>query len=160
MLLRPLTARIVVIQWGNYNETFNNNLKKSWHLNMLWFRWLFLAEALLDSTWERPGQPSNHCYVWSTCELIIEVLKCKVSLLRITNMPLTSWDLRFFRETKSHFLSSMFFFFCNMLLEYSVILDPNLKAFFTHVRNMKNKYMFIYTDDVGVSVLIFELKVN
>lgn len=129
MLLRPLTARIVVIQWGNYNETFNNNLKKSWHLNMLWFRWLFLAEALLDSTWERPGQPSNHCYVWSTCELIIEVLKCKVSLLRITNMPLTSWDLRFFRETKSHFLSSMFFFFAICSLSTQSYLTRTWRPF-------------------------------
>ena len=114
---------------------------------------IILTESLLDSTWEKPGQPSNHCYVWSTCELIIEVLKCKVSLLRITNMPLTPWDLRFFRKTKSCFLSSMFFL--ELRLEDSIILDPNLKALFTHARNMKNKFMFIYTDDVGVSVLIF-----
>ena len=40
-------------------------------------------------------------------------------------------------------------------LEDSIILDPNLKALFTHARNMKNKFMFIYTDDLGVSVLIF-----
>ena len=42
-----------------------------------------------------------------------------------------------------------------MRLDDSIILDPNLKAFSTHARNMKNKFMFIYTDDVGVSVLIF-----
>ena len=117
---------------------------------------IILTESLLDSTWEKPGQPSNHCYVWSTCELIIEVLKCKVSLLRITNMPLTPWDLRFFRKTKSCFLSSTFFcfVFLQLRLEDSIVLDPNLKALFTHARNMKNKFMFIYTDDVGVSVLI------
>ena len=46
-------------------------------------------------------------------------------------------------------------FFLELRLEDSIILDPNLKALFTHARNMKNKFMFIYTDDVGVSVLIF-----
>ena len=46
-------------------------------------------------------------------------------------------------------------FFWQLRLEDSIILDPNLKALFTHARNMKNEFMFIYTDDVGVSVLIF-----
>ena len=115
---------------------------------------IILTESLLDSTWEKPGQPSNHCYVWSTCELIIEVLKCKVSLLRITNMPLTPWDLRFFRKTKSCFLSSTFFFlfFCNCALRTQSYLTRTWKPFSLTQETWRiNLCLFILTMLVLVS---------